>query len=217
MKKEIIAEAETIALAQKKACELLGVEDESPVHFEVIQIPRKKKIGIFGGKTAKVRATYTLSPAKISHEYLQNILKKMNFGEFELTHKQDGNAVSFQIDGKNAGAVIGWRGRTLAALQYLVGLCANAVSDEYLQVTVNVGDFRDRRTKNLQDLGKKLAFTVLRTGHSIELEPMSPFDRRIVHLSVLEVQGVVSWSIGEGVERHIMVAKAEPQLPRKAN
>ncbi len=216
MIKNVIGTGETIALAQKNACDLLGVSEQE-VSFEVIQMPVKKTFGIFGGKLAQVKASFEISPAKVAADYLKKILTAYGLKNFNVNVSEYADGADLQVTGDNAKIAIGRRGDTLDAIQYLVGLVANDVSDSYYRVTINIEDYRERREKVLESLGRKLAFKVIKTGKPITLEPMTPYERKVIHLAIEKVNGAKSWSEGEGIKRHIIVAPSDELLKKSKN
>ena len=205
MVKEAIGIAETLILAQQKACETLGVAEQD-VSFEVLQMPARKVFGFFGGKLAKVKAVFKISPAKVAVNYLRDVLTAYGLKNFYLDYKESEKGVAIHVVGGNAKIAIGHRGDTLDAIQYLVGLVANAVSDSYYQVVVNISDYRERREKTLATLAEHLAAKVLRLKTPIELEPMTPYERKVIHMTIEKIDGVKSWSEGEDLQRHLIVA-----------
>lgn len=208
MVKEAIGVGETLILAQQKACEELGV-NEKDVSFEVLQMPVKKTFGLLGGKLAKVKAVFEFSPAKIAADYLRDILTAYGLKNFSIDYEESPDGVALHVIGGNAKIAIGYRGDTLDAIQYLVGLVANAVCDSYYRVTINISDYRERREKVLIKLAENLASKVLRTKKSIELEPMTPYERKVIHTTIENISGVKSWSEGENLQRHLIVALDE--------
>lgn len=205
MVKEAIGIAETLILAQQKACEALGVAEQD-VSFEVLQMPARKVLGFFGGKLAKVKAVFKISPAEAAVNYLREVLSAYGVKDFSLDYQESDKGIEIHIVGGNAKIAIGYRGDTLDAIQYLVGLVANAVSDSYYQVVINISDYRERREKTLVTLAENLAARVLRLKTSIELEPMTPYERKVIHMTIEKINGVKSWSEGEGLLRHLIVA-----------
>lgn len=127
--------------------------------------------------------------------------------------KEIENGVEFDLEGENVGFVIGRRGETLDALQYLTSLVANHADNSYFKVTVNTGDYREKREKTLEILGRKLAFKAIKTGRKTSLEPMNPYERRIIHTSVQKVNGAISWSEGENANRHVVIGP-DPKYKR---
>lgn len=205
MIKEVIGtgENEMEALADAKA--QLGLDDAAEVDFEVIQRPVKKVLGLFGGSPAKVKITIKESPADAAEEFLKNVLNAMNLSELEISTEKTENSATFNIEGEDVGYVIGRRGETLDALQYLTSLVANHVDNSYFKITVNTGSYREKREKTLEILGRKLAFKAVKTGRKTSLEPMNPYERRIIHTSVQKVKGAISWSEGENANRHVVI------------
>lgn len=204
MKREAIGTGETIALAQKAACEILGV-NENDVEFEIIHTPVKKTLGLFGGRPAEVKARVVVYPVERALEFIRNILRAMNINEVEIAVEEKENATEFGISGKDVKYIIGRRGETLEALQYISSLVANNFCDEYHKIIINVGDYREKREKTLEALALKLSSKVLKTKKLSILEPMNPYERRIIHSKIQEIPGVISWSEGEDRERHVVI------------
>lgn len=204
MIKEAIKEAETIEEAKALALEELGV-NEDKAQFEVLVQPEKKKFGLFGGSLAKVRVFYEQTPTDIAKAYLADVLTKLGVTNvvIEATETEDG--AEFDVNGDDIGFIIGHRGETLDALQYLTGLVVNHIHDEYFRVIINIGNYREKREKTLEVLGRKLAFRACKTGEKVSLEPMNPYERRIIHTAVQKVRGATSWSEGENLQRHVVI------------
>lgn len=204
MIKEAIKEAETIEEAKALALEELGV-NEDKAQFEVLVQPEKKKFGLFGGSLAKVRVFYEETPTDIAKTYLADVLTKLGVTNvvIEATETEDG--AEFDVNGDDIGFIIGHRGETLDALQYLTGLVVNHIHEEYFRVIINIGNYREKREKTLEVLGRKLAFRACKTGEKVSLEPMNPYERRIIHTAVQKVRGATSWSEGENLQRHVVI------------
>ena len=204
MIKEAIKEAETIEEAKALALEELGV-NEDKAQFEVLVQPEKKKFGLFGGSLAKVRVFYEETPTDIAKAYLADVLTKLGVTNvvIEATETEDG--AEFDVNGDDIGFIIGHRGETLDALQYLTGLVVNHIHDEYFRVIINIGNYREKREKTLEVLGRKLAFRACKTGEKVSLEPMNQYERRIIHTAVQKVRGATSWSEGENLQRHVVI------------
>ncbi|MCQ2451479.1 MAG: KH domain-containing protein [Clostridia bacterium] len=136
--------------------------------------------------------------------YLKAIFKEMGIENptFKANEKED--CAYIQIDGENMGVVIGRRGETLDSLQYLAGLAANNCGG-YFKVSLNIGDYREKREKALVELAGKVAEQVISTGKCRALEPMNPYERRIIHTAIQGYDGVVSNSAGEGKNRRVVV------------
>ncbi len=214
MIREAIGVGETEVAAQEDACRQLGVETYE-AEFEIIQRAEKKILGLFGGCPAKVRAFIKATPADAAEDFLKNVLKAMDLENItvEVKEKED-NGVEINLEGEEVGSVIGRRGETLDALQYLTSLVANHVENSYYKVTINTGDYREKREKTLEILGRKLAFKAVKTGYKTSLEPMNPYERRIIHTAVQKVNGATSWSEGENLNRHVVIGP-DPKAPRR--
>lgn len=204
MIKEAIKEAETIEEAKALALAELGI-NEDKAQFEVLVQPEKKKFGLFGGSLAKVRVFYEETPTDIAKAYLADVLTKLGVTNvvIEATETEDG--AEFDVNGDDIGFIIGHRGETLDALQYLTGLVVNHIHEEYFRVIINIGNYREKREKTLEVLGRKLAFRACKTGEKVSLEPMNPYERRIIHTAVQKVRGATSWSEGENLQRHVVI------------
>lgn len=139
-------------------------------------------------------------------EYLKSILVGMGFTDVTVTAKEAEEDVYFEITcGEDYGNIIGRRGETLDALQYLTRLFVNRANDNNKRVALNVGDYRARREETLRALAKRQAQRVLKYGRSSSLEPMNPYERRIIHTAIQEIEGVTSHSVGEGDRRRVIV------------
>lgn len=204
MIKEAIATGATVDEAKEKACRELGVESYD-AEFEILQMPVKKTFGLFGGAPAKVRVFIKETPIEAAHKYLRDVLDAMELKTVNVDVKTDDDGSFIELSGDEVGAVIGRRGDTLDALQYLVGLVANRVDNSYYKITINIGDYREKREKTLEGLGRSLAFKAAKSGVKTELEPMNPYERRIIHTAVQKVNGAVSWSEGENLKRHVVI------------
>ena len=216
MIKEAFGKGYTIEEALELACKEIGVEPEK-AEYEIIREPKEKKFGIFGGSPAEVRAFINVTPSMAASEYVEKILKCMGLDDIELDVKEEENTAEINLTGDDVGFVIGRRGETLDALQYLAGLVANHVDNQYYRITINTGNYREKREETLERLGKKLAIKAIKTGKNVSLEPMNPYERRIIHTAVQQVNGAISYSEGEDLDRHVIIAPDPKNLvkPRR--
>ena len=220
MVREAIATGETVEQAFENACVQLGVETVE-AEFEVLELPEKKKLGLFGGKPAKVRAYIQSSPAQAAADYLQDLLQKMGLENVEISIHEEKNEEGTQngalltLSGDDIGFVIGHRGETMDALQYLAGLVANHVDEGYYRITLDIGNYREKRKETLEALGKKIALKAVKIGRNYPLEPMNPYERRIIHTAVQEVEGAKSWSEGEDIARHVVIGPVDGERPQR--
>ena len=223
---EVIAFGATTEEAIENGCQELGLSREE-VKFEVIELPKSKTLGLFGGSPAKVRVYVEAveeDKGKKAADYLQGIIEAMGLENvtIDIVPNEDGSGVSLDLKGENLGAVIGRRGETLAALQYLVSLAANSNGEEYFRVAINIGNYREKRETSLENLAKKTALRSIKIGRNLALDPMNPYERRIVHTAVQSIEGATSWSMDEGSKRHVVigpegVAEGEDGLPVNHN
>lgn len=143
--------------------------------------------------------------------YLLSVLKQMEV-EAELVVNAGSESAMIEIVSPNSGTVIGKRGETLDALQYLTFMIANRGDKEYYRIILNSANYRERRRKTLEELAAKIAKNVLRSGRQTTLEPMNPYERRIIHSAIAEIEGVSSRSVGEEPYRKVIISSnAKPQ------
>ena len=139
----------------------------------------------------------------------------MGVENFSVNATKEGENLNIALEGEDLGFVIGRRGETIDAIQYLTGLVVNRIEGDYLRVTIDSGNFREKREKTLEGLARRLAKTVVKTGRSITLEPMNPYERRIIHSTVSTVEGATSSSIGEEPNRKVVISSTNPRKPRE--
>lgn len=216
MFREAIATAETVELAFKKACDELGV-DTNEAKQEVLEMPVKKTFGLFGGSPAKVRAYLKLSPANIAADYIKKVLKEMELDQVDISINEEEEGATLNLSGDGIGFIIGHRGDTLDALQYLSSLVANQGEEKYYRIALDVGSFREKRKETLENLGIKVAQRSVKTGRNNSLEPMNPYERRIIHTAVQTVEGAKSWSVGEDAARHVIIGPVDGEKPQYNN
>lgn len=209
MEREMIKEAATVEEAVAAACEELGI-DTAAAKVEVLSEPQKKVLGLFGGSMARVRVTApeTADGAEAMCTYLKDVLAAMGAAVTVTAEKKEDGYV-LKLEGEDLGFIIGHRGETLDALQYLVSLIANRADRAYCRVTIDVGDYREKREQSLTDLARRRAEQAAKTGRRISLEPMNPYERRIIHTAVQEVEGATSWSVGSADRRHVIIGPSD--------
>lgn len=223
MTKMIEKTGATIDAAVESALnELNCTRDE--VEIEVLNKGSKGIFGI-GASEAKVRVTVIANDdSKIEsvelksdsdvESYLLNVLGKMGI-EAQLDVKETEDSLNIEISGDMMGVVIGRRGDTLDALQYLSSLVYNKDREDYVRVNLDTENYRAKREETLVNLAKKIAGTVSRTGRSITLEPMNPNERRIIHSTLQSYDYINTYSIGEDPNRKIVVSsKNSSRSPR---
>ena len=179
---------------------------------------RKKRFGLFGGSPAKVRAFIRETPADVAAAYLRSVLGAMGLADVEIEIREVDAGAELVLTGEDIGFIIGHRGETLDSLQYLASLVANHVDDSYYRITLDVGNYREKRKETLENLGRKMAARAVKTGRNTSLEPMNPYERRIIHTAVQTVEGAKSWSEGEDLARHVVIGpEGGERLPKRDN
>ncbi|MBR6791460.1 MAG: protein jag [Oscillospiraceae bacterium] len=143
---------------------------------------------------------------ELARAYLTEIFEKMGIEGISMEFTQtEGRTVVVHLDGEAIGSVIGKRGETLDAVQYLVCLAANRLEGEYVRFTMNAGNYREKREETLKALAQRMAKKVLKTGRPAALEPMNPYERRIIHAVITDIDGVFSKSTGEEPNRKVVI------------
>lgn len=211
MIREQIGTGKTIELAVEAACEKLEISRDE-AQYEVLERPKAGFLGI-GARPAKVRVYIEYTKAGRAVEYLQQVLGAMGFSDVSIDVKEEENGAVLTLSGEGLGVIIGRRGETLDALQYLAGLVANKLEGDYYRITLDSGNYREKREKTLEALAKKLALNAVKTGKSSTLEPMNPYERRIIHAAVQQVQGATSTSIGDEPNRRIVISSTVQRRP----
>lgn len=299
--KEARGFGDTIDEAKEKAIADLNAAEDEEIQFEVIATPKKKTLGLFGGRKAEVRVFVEIPDekpkprkkaaekltktnekmTKISEKtaksgektaktekkpekddavksedqntteekpqankkydinegygeikdaseipadtkagkaiaYLNSVLGFLGCSDIKIKVAEKENAALIELDGEGLGTVIGHRGETLDALQYLTGLAANN-GGGYYKVALNIGNYREKREESLVSLAKRVSAQVLKTGRNRSLEPMNPYERRIIHTTVQGIEGVTSNSFGEGSSRRVVISVegSDPRPPRR--
>ena len=201
-------EAKLLALKE------LGI-DEDDAEIEVVEEGSKGFLGI-GSKDAKVIVTAKDANSVIAKTFLSQIFDAMNM-DVEIDAKTNGENLDVEISGDHMGIVIGKRGDTLDALQYLTSLVINRESDKRVRVILDTEDYRAKRHDALTALSNRLADKVARTGKKYTLEPMNPYERRIIHSNLQSSDKVTTFSVGEEPFRKVVIAPKNPvSAPRTA-
>lgn len=302
MIKEAIGTGATIEEAKEQAVAILGASVEDNIEIEVLAMPKRKTLGLFGGSPAKVRVSMEVpdpkpmpkkpapkadrvktaerqaqsgqkkpgterksepasvkdtntqkqpprkpapasdrparskaeagvpkaaykaaplsapmgpavpaaevdanSPAGRAVAYLQKLFTIMALDGVEMSVSPVEGGSQIDLTGDGLGVIIGRRGETLDALQYLASLAANSGEGGFYRLVLNTGNYRQKREQTLQSLARRMAGQVLRTGRNRTLEPMNPYERRIIHTTVQSIEGVISNSVGEGAARRVVI------------
>ncbi|MBQ7838636.1 MAG: protein jag [Clostridia bacterium] len=216
MIKEAFGTGATLEEAKDAALKALGAPEDADVKYEIIEKPKAKVFGLFGGSDAKMKAFYEFEedPFAKAKDYVLTILKSLGIEEAEIEVEADDEDVKINIScGDDYGSVIGRRGETLDAIQYLTRLVINRGSEDYKRVSINVGNYREKRENTLRSLARKNAAKVRKYGRNVVLEPMNPYERRIIHTTVQEIEGVTSHSVGSDGDRKVVITLEEGVKP----
>ena len=143
-------------------------------------------------------------------EYIKSIVLGLGMAECNIKEMSNEEEIYFELDcGDDYGIIIGKRGETLDAIQYLARMMANKGNQSYKRVSINVGNYRAKREETLKILARKTAIKAVRQGRNISLEPMNPYERRIIHTAVQDVEGATSHSIGSDLDRRVVITPVE--------
>ena len=246
MIKEAIGRGATVEEATEDAKLQLGAKDDEDLQIDIVALPKKKVMGIFGGSQAEVKVSVerpdekpakqqkskpqkkakkakTEQPAEkppinavqVSElskdskalkavEYLKTILDSLGCENIEFKVAEKENGALILLEGEGLGVIIGRRGETLDALQHLSSLVCRD-GNGYYKVTLNIGNYREKREDTLISLANRVAANVIKNGKGKALEPMNPYERRIIHTAVQSIEGVTSSSVGEGENRRVVI------------
>ena len=147
---------------------------------------------------------------KAAVEYLQEVIAKMGVENVTFSAVQKGEATIIRLDGEHLGALLGRRGETMESLSYLASLVANRLEGDYIKLGLDVAGYRDKRESDLTALAQRIGAKVRKTGRSFAMEPMNPYERRIIHSAISKMEGVRSESKGEGRDRRVVIYSTAP-------
>jgi len=174
------------------------------IEYEVIEKGSTGFLG-FGNKNAVIRARLKFTPEDGIREFITQVTSAMGLTVRAEIKQEDDSTYYVELFGDDMGILIGKRGQTLDSLQYLTNLAINKNSEEYLKVKIDTEDYRKRRKETLENLAKNIAFKVKRTKKPVSLEPMNPFERRVIHSALQHDRYVTTHSEGEEPFRHVVV------------
>ncbi len=196
--------AKTVEEALTNASMELGVAS-TELDYEVIEKGTSGFLGI-GAKPAIIKAKKKDSFLGEIQEYLDNLFKAMEVeSKVTIDYNKEEGVMNIHVSGPDMGILIGKRGQTLDALQYLISLFVNKKSESYIRVKLDTENYRQRRKDTLENLARNIAFKVKRTRRSFTLEPMNPYERRIIHSSLQNDKYVATRSEGEEPYRKVVV------------
>lgn len=202
---------------KEKAKKEKNIKAEAPKKEQKTEPKKASKQTDDYGEAVSAKDIAADSPAGKAVAYIKPILAAMNCGEPVIKVASREGASLIIIDGDDLSILIGHRGETLDALQYLAGLAASN-GDKHYKISLNIGNYREKREETLKALAARISAQVLKTGKSRSLEPMNPYERRIIHTAVQEIEGVTSASFGDGNARRVVIGiEGEEMTPPRFN
>ena len=202
--KSIEIEGKTVEEALNRALVELGTE-ENMVNVEILDQGSKGLFNVIGVKPAKVRVSLKYDYIEEAHNFLANVLSTMKI-DAEINIEEDNDTLHINLSGKNMGILIGYRGETLDSIQYLVSLVVNKVHDlPHKRVVLDTENYRSKREETLEGVAIKTANRVIKTKKAFKLEPMNPYERRIIHSALQNNAFVVTHSEGEEPFRRVVI------------
>lgn len=196
--------AKTVSEAITEACQKLEITSDKLI-YEVIDEGSTGFLGL-GSKPAVIKAAKKNSVVDNARDFLNDVFAAMNLSaEIKIEFDDQEKNMNIELSGEEMGVIIGKRGQTLDSLQYLVSLVINKDTDDYIRVKVDTENYRERRKETLENLAKNIAYKVKRTRKSVSLEPMNPYERRIIHSVLQNDKFVTTHSEGEEPFRRVVV------------
>lgn len=196
--------AKTVSDAITEACRRFGVTSDK-LDYQVIEEGSSGFLGI-GSKPAVIKAAVKCSIEDNAKNFLNDVFHAMNMTvAVSVKYDENEREIDIELNGDEMGVLIGKRGQTLDSLQYLVSLVVNKDVEDYIRVKVDTENYRQRRKETLENLAKNIAYKVKRTKNPLSLEPMNPYERRIIHSALQEDKYVTTHSEGEEPFRRVVV------------
>ena len=197
--------AKTVEDALTDASVQLGITSDQ-LEYEIVEKGSSGFLGLIGSKNATIRVKVKSSVEDEVKEFLTSVFNAMKMHvEIEINKNEDERFLDVELKGDDMGVLIGKRGQTLDSLQYLTSLAINKHSDVYYKVKIDTEDYRKRRRDTLENLARNIAYKVKRTKRPVSLEPMNPFERRVIHSALQNDRYVTTHSEGEEPYRHVVV------------
>ncbi|ABR50864.1 single-stranded nucleic acid binding R3H domain protein [Alkaliphilus metalliredigens QYMF] len=176
------------------------------VEIEIIDQPSKGFLGFIGTKMAKVQLTVVNQVEDEARNFLKDVLEGMTIPDVDIQIERNQDILNITLEGPNMGVVIGRRGQTLDAVQYLVSLVVNKGEDKYVKVILDTENYRQKREETLVRLANKMARKAKKIGKTVALEPMNPYERRVIHSTLQGSPFVQTYSEGEEPYRKVVIS-----------
>jgi len=202
--KSVEKTGKTVDEAVTLAIEEMNVKRED-VDIEILDEGNKGLFGLLGSKQAKVKVSAKPKETDRIKEFLDNVFEKMGL-EVDVIMTETEDEIDIDLQGKNMGIIIGRRGETLDSLQYLTSIVANKGQDTYKKVLIDTEDYRKKREETLVKLANRIAERVVTMKKSITMEPMNPYERRIIHSTLQNNKYIETYSVGEDPNRKVVIA-----------
>lgn len=211
----ITVSAKTVDEAITKA--LIQLETTSDkLEYEIVDKGSNGILGFIGSKPAVIRARKKETLEDMAMTFLSDVFGAMDLGvSMEAAFNEGERELSINMSGDDMGILIGKRGQTLDSLQYLVSLVVNKESEDYIRVKLDTENYRERRKETLETLAKNIAYKVKRTRRPVSLEPMNPYERRIIHSALQNDKFVVTRSDGEEPFRHVVISLKKEHVKKE--
>ena len=212
---EKLYHGKTIEEAVENACNELGLSREE-ISSEVVEMGSKGFLGI-GAKDCVVKVTYTPDFCAAAREYLEGLFEKLGIEDAAMDITCEKDTVNIQVTGEDANVLLKNHGESVDALQLLISLLVNREGEDYLKVSFNVNDYKEKTKTRLEALALKTAGQVVRNRRKVTLPPMTSFQRRIIHSKLQDYKDVTTYSVGEDPSRRVVVSYcgADGPAPRK--
>lgn len=204
--RSVIKISKTIDDAVSEALSELNVGKDD-VKIEILEEPSKGLFGLIGGKDAVVKVTVVYDPIEIAENFISKLLDSMDIKAVTIVKKEE-DCIKVNITGISStdmGILIGKRGNTLDSIQYLLSLVLNKGKDKYIKVLVDVDGYRAKREETLIKLANKMAEKAKYSRRSVKLEPMNPYERRIIHSALQNMDGITTYSEGDEPYRRVVI------------
>ena len=206
--------AKTVDDAITEACQKFTVTSDK-LDYVVVEEGSSGFLGI-GAKPAVIRAKVKSSVADKAKDFLRDVFDAMDLTVvIDVKYDEENRDIDIDLSGDEMGVLIGKRGQTLDSLQYLTSLVVNKKCEGYVRVKLDTENYRERRKETLETLAKNIAYKVKRTRRSVSLEPMNPYERRIIHAALQSDRYVVTRSEGEDPYRHVVISLKRDGRDRK--
>ncbi|MDL4840930.1 RNA-binding cell elongation regulator Jag/EloR [Aquibacillus rhizosphaerae] len=201
--KQVTASGQTVEDAVQSALKQLNTTEDQ-VKVEVIDEGKKGIFGLFGSKPAIVKVMVVDNHLLKAEKYIKEITTQLGV-DAKVEKLVSGNEITFQLSGEKIAILIGKRGQTLNAIQYLLHLVINKNSNQYYTVVVDAEGYRKRREETLINLADRLAEKAVRSKREVSLEPMPSYERKIIHTALQDKKNIKTYSFGNEPNRHVVI------------